>query len=125
MKKRAEETVDGYIRSFPKLIQRKLSDLRKLVRTTAPSAQESISYHMPSYSLDGRLVYFAAFSRHIGFYPGAGAVARFRLRLSQYKSAKGSVQLPIDEPLPLDLIREIVQFRVEENRKKAAAKTRR
>ena len=124
MKEHAEETIDGYIRSFPKHVQRKLRELRKLVRASAPAARERISYHMPSFSLDGNLVYFAAFARHIGFYPGAGALARFGPRLSKYRSAKGSVQFPIEDPLPLDLIREIVRFRVKENRKKAAAKAR-
>jgi uncharacterized protein YdhG (YjbR/CyaY superfamily) len=92
--------------------------IRQLVIEEAPEAQEAIKYAMPTFVLYGNLVHFAAFTHHIGFYPTPGGIARFRNELARYKSAKGSVQFPIDEPLPLDLIAAIVKFRVDENSRK-------
>lgn len=108
-------TIDEYIAGFPEPIQSKLQELRLLIRDAAPEAQEKISYQMPTFYLNGNLVHFAAHTQHIGFYPAPSGIAQFKEQLSGYKHAKGSVQFPLDEPLPLDLIRQIVSFRVEEN----------
>lgn len=114
MKKRAEAvgTVNEYIMEFPDGVQAILRQIRDTIEKAAPGAVERISYQMPAYSLNGKTVYFAAYERHIGFYPGAAARAAFRKELSGYKSAKGSVQFPIDTPMPFDLIREMVVFRI-------------
>jgi uncharacterized protein YdhG (YjbR/CyaY superfamily) len=111
-------TIDEYIQGFPTEVQAKLSELRSTIRQSAPQAVEKISYRIPTFYFNGNLVHFAAFERHIGFYPGSSGIARFRKDLKKYKSAKGSVQFPVDEPLPLDLIAEIVKFRVGENSRK-------
>jgi uncharacterized protein YdhG (YjbR/CyaY superfamily) len=111
-------TIDEYIQGFPEPVQSKLKELRRLVQEIAPEAQEKISYQMPTFYLNGNLVHFAAHPKHIGFYPAPSGIAEFKAELSRYKHAKGSVQFPLDEPLPMDLIQKIVVFRVEENRKK-------
>ena len=108
-------TIDEYIDGFPADVQARLSTLRAVIRKAAPDAVEKISYRMPTYYLNGNLVYFAGYARHIGFYPGANGITQFRDRLSAYKSAKGSVQFPHDRPLPLALVKDIVAFRVAEN----------
>jgi uncharacterized protein YdhG (YjbR/CyaY superfamily) len=105
-------TIDAYIAGYPPQIRARLSAMRKTIRQQAPGAEERISYRMPTFYMDGNLVYFAAFARHVGFYPGAAAIAAFKEALAPYKSAKGSVQFQHDEPLPLDLVAEIVRFRV-------------
>lgn len=110
--------VDEYIAAFPKKTQVMLKSLRAAIRKAAPQAQEKISYGIPYYALNGRLVYFAAFKNHIGFYPMTSGIRNFKKELSSYKSAKGSVQFPIDKPLPLALITKIVKFRVRNNLKK-------
>jgi uncharacterized protein YdhG (YjbR/CyaY superfamily) len=106
------KTVDRYIASFPDNAGRKLAELRSTVRELAPEAQEKISYRMPAYFLGRNLLYFAGFAKHIGFYPGAEAIACFEPELAKYKHAKGSVQFPLDRPLPLTLIRRLVKFRL-------------
>lgn len=106
--------IDEYIASFPEGTQKKLIQLRKLIRQTAPNAEERISYRMPAFFLDGVLVWFAAYAKHIGFYPKASAIAQFKHELSRYKHATGSVQFPLDTPLPVELIRRMVRFRVRE-----------
>ncbi|HKH92598.1 MAG TPA: DUF1801 domain-containing protein [Gemmatimonadaceae bacterium] len=108
-------TIDEYIDSFPADIQSRLRELRATIRRAAPEATERIAYRMPTLHLDGNLVHFAAFERHIGFYPAPSGIAAFSDALSKYKSAKGSVQFPHDEPLPLGLVAKIVEFRVGEN----------
>lgn len=115
-------SIDEYILQSPPEIRETLQTLRKVIKETAPDAQEKISYQMPAFFQSGVLVYFAAFKKHIGFYPGASGIAAFKDKLSGYKGAKGSVQFPMDKPLPYDLIREIVKFRVEENTGKAKKK---
>ncbi len=115
-------TIDEYIAMFPEDVQKKLQEVRKTIHAAAPEAKERISYKMPAFTLDGNLVYFAAFKSHIGFYPIPLGMEAFKEDLSKYKQGKGSVQFPLDEPLPLDLIRRIVIFRAEENKKKAKAK---
>lgn len=119
MEKKPEfNSIDEYIDAFPEHIQKKLVELRKVIREQAPQAQEKISYQMPTFYLNGNLVHFAAFSKHIGFYPTSSGIAAFKSELSKYKHAKGSVQFPIEEPLPIELIRRIVKFRLAENVKK-------
>jgi uncharacterized protein YdhG (YjbR/CyaY superfamily) len=113
-------TIDEYIARFPAHVRTILSALRSTIRRSAPQATEKMSYRIPTFFLNGNLVHFAAFGRHIGFYPGPTGIERFEKELKRYKSAKGSVQFPLDEPLPLDLIAEIVEFRVGENSRKKA-----
>jgi len=117
--RRQYRSIDEYTQSFPEHVQAKLKQLRLLIRQITPEAQEKISYQMPTFYLNGNLVHFAAFSKHIGFYPTSSGIANFKSELSKYKSSKGAVQFPIDEPLPLELIKRIVRFRVEENSNKA------
>jgi len=95
---------------------------RSTIREAAPDAEETIKYRMPTFTLNGNLVHFAAFKRHIGFYPVPTGIEKFKKELSVYEMGKGSVQFPLDEPIPFDLISRIVRFRVEENLKKAASK---
>jgi uncharacterized protein YdhG (YjbR/CyaY superfamily) len=116
--KKGYKSIDHYIISFPEPVQKKLVKLRDLIREQAPEAQEKISYQMPTFFLNGNLVHFAAYSKHIGFYPTSSGIRAFRSKLSKYKNAKGSVQFPIEEPLPVELIKRMVKFRVEENMKK-------
>ncbi|MNI79527.1 hypothetical protein D3C73_1359880 [compost metagenome] len=105
-------------------IRKKLEAVRKVIHEAAPEAEEKISYQMPTFFLHGNLVHFAAFKKHIGFYPAPSGIEAFQEELAQYKGAKGSVQFPLDKPLPLDLISRIVKFRAAENREKAAAKAK-
>jgi uncharacterized protein YdhG (YjbR/CyaY superfamily) len=116
--KKKFETIDEYIASFPESVQDILNKMREVIQKSAPEAEETISYGMPTFKLNGNLVHFAAYKKHIGFYPTPSGIANFKKELSPYKSSKGAVQFPIDEPLPLDIIRKIVIFRVEENSKK-------
>ncbi|MFC9712398.1 iron chaperone [Paenibacillus sp. NPDC056933] len=116
--------VDEYISQFPSDVQVKLQALRQMIRDSAPNAVEKISYKMPTYAEHGNLVHFAAYAKHIGFYPSASGIEAFKEELSRYKGAKGSVQFPLDQPLPEELIRRIVQFRVYENVEKAKEKKR-
>jgi uncharacterized protein YdhG (YjbR/CyaY superfamily) len=110
------KSVDEYITSFPKDIQSLLNTIRATITETAPKAVESISYGMPSYKLNGKpLVYFAAFKNHIGFYATPSGHTQFTKELSAYKQGKGSVQFPIHQPLPFDLIKRMVEFKVLEN----------
>jgi uncharacterized protein YdhG (YjbR/CyaY superfamily) len=118
----ASTTIDEYISGFPPHIQEILQKIRQIIRTVAPQAQETISYQMPTFTLQGNLVHFAAYKNHIGFYPIPTGIEAFKDELSAYKSGKGSAQFPLDQPIPYDLIRTIVEFRVKENLDKAAAK---
>lgn len=112
-------TVDEYIMQFPQELQEVLQQLRKTIRTSAPEAEERISYQMPAYYYKGNLVYFAAFKKHIGFYPTPSGIEAFKDKLTGYKQSKGTVQFPAGKPLPLDLISRIVKYRVEENIKRS------
>ena len=118
-------TIDEYISGFPRHIQEMLETLRETIRKAAPDAEETIKYRMPTFTLKGNLVHFAAFKNHIGFYPAPSGITSFWKELSIYKKAKGSVQFPLDQPLPLDLVTKIVGFRVKENNKKAVRKNKR
>ncbi len=105
---------DEYAGRFAKDVQQLLQQVRLTIRKAAPQAQETISYGIPAFRQDGILVWFAAHTNHIGLYPGASGIAAFKTEFARYKHAKGSVQFPIDEPLPLALITRIVKFRVTE-----------
>ncbi len=118
----APKTIDEYIAGFPPDVQKLLQQIRKTIRKAAPDAEETIAYRMPTFTLKGNLVYFAGFKEHIGFYPVPTGIEAFKKELSVYKQGKGSVQFPIDEPLPLNLITRIVKFRVKENLERAKAK---
>ena len=114
--KDAIETVDEYIQCFPKKTQTHLKAIRKVIKANAPDAEEQIAYKMPAFKLNKKpLVYFAVFNHHIGFYATPTGHSAFAKELSRYKQGKGSVQFPIDQPLPVDLIKRIVAFRVQEN----------
>lgn len=118
-------TVDEYIASFPEDIQLRLRQIRDTIRAAVPDAVERISYQMPTFALSRNLVYFAAFTRHIGFYPTASGIQAFADELAAFPLSKGTVRLPLDRELPLDLIRRIAVFRAEEDRQLAAQRTAR
>ena len=111
--------IDSYISSFPEETNKILEKLRATIRKAAPEAKETINYGMPTFTLKGNLVHFAAFKNHIGFYPTPSGIESFKKELSAYEGAKGSVKFPIDKPLPLDLISEILKFRVKETLQKS------
>jgi uncharacterized protein YdhG (YjbR/CyaY superfamily) len=115
-------TIDDYISAFPKDVQEILEQVRTTIKNAAPTAEEAISYAIPTFKLNGNLVHFAAFKNHIGFYPTPMGVEEFKEELSIYKEGKGSVQFPLDKPMPLDLITRMVKFRVAKNLSKAAKK---
>lgn len=110
-------TIEEYIESFPIHTQKLLQEIRGTIKKAAPEAEETINYAMPTFKLNGNLVHFAGYKNHIGFYPAPSAITAFKEALSGYKNAKGSVQFPIDQPLPLELITKMVAFRVKENLK--------
>ncbi|CCH55756.1 Domain of unknown function DUF1801 [Fibrisoma limi BUZ 3] len=115
-------TIDEYIALFPANVQTVLQQVRATIRKAAPEAQETIKYAMPTYVLNGNLVYFAAFQHHIGFYATPTGNEAFKEDLSGYKTGKGSIQFPLSQPMPLDLITKIVTFRVHQNQEWAMAK---
>jgi uncharacterized protein YdhG (YjbR/CyaY superfamily) len=121
-KKSGFTSIDEYIQTFPEDIQKILREIRATIKAAAPDAEEKISYQMPTFFLNGNLIHFAAFKNHIGLYPTPSGTEAFKRELSIYQGAKGSVRLPLDEPMPLKLISKIVKFRVAENSKKATAK---
>jgi uncharacterized protein YdhG (YjbR/CyaY superfamily) len=114
--------VDEYIAFFPKDIQKILQQVRATISKAAPDAEETIKYAIPTFVLNGNLVHFAAYKNHIGFYAAPTGNVAFKKELSEYKSGKGSIQFPIDEPMPLDLITKMVKFRVKENLAKGVKK---
>lgn len=114
----APKTIDEYISWFPEDVAQILSKIRAVIRESAPGAVEKISYQMPTFYLNGNLVHFAAFEKHIGFYPTPSGIEAFKDEISHYKWAKGSVQFPLSEPIPYDLIRRIVEYRVAESSRK-------
>lgn len=118
----APKNIDEYIAGFPKNVQELLEKVRATIREAAPDAEEAIKYQIPTFTLNGNLVHFAAFQKHIGFYPAPSGIEEFKEELAAYKGAKGSVQFPFEEPIPYDLIRRIAKFRVQENLAKGKAK---
>jgi len=117
-KKVQSKTVDEFIQAAPKEAQSKLRQMRAAIRACAPGAVEGLKYGLPAFSYKRILVVYAAHSQHIGFYPTPSAISAFKKELSKYKTAKGSIQFPLDKPLPLPLIREITAFRVRESLEK-------
>ncbi len=111
-------TIDAYLKGYPSHTQELLGQIRSLVHTLAPEATEAIGYGIPTFKLNGNLIHFAGYEHHVGFYPGAEAIEVFHDKLTAYNCSKGTIQFPLDAPLPLDLIREIVEFRVEKQRNK-------
>ena len=113
--KKTFKTIDEYIALFPKDVRNILEALRKAIRDVAPQAEEAIRYQIPTYKLNGNLVHFAAFKDHISFFPTSSGIEAFKVKLKSYKTSKGTIRFPLDEPIPFDLIEEIVRFRVKEN----------
>jgi len=107
---------DDYISVFPEPVQKKLQQLRSIIKKAVPNAQEVMSYNMPAYKLNSVLVYFAGAKNHIGFYPTPSPIEAFKNELGMYKTSKGAIQFPLDEPLPAALVTKIVQFRIEQDR---------
>lgn len=118
------KNIDEYIAGFPRDVQEILEQIRSTIKKVAPDAEEVIKYRIPTFVLSGNLVHFAAFKNHIGFYPTPSGIEVFKDELSRYEGAKGSVQFPIDKPMPLSLIEKIVKFRVKEAQAKSKAKKR-
>ncbi len=116
------ENIDDYIGQAAPEVRELLQEIRKVIHEAAPEATEKISYQMPTFDLHGNLVHFAAFKKHIGFYPAPRGIEAFKEELSVYKGAKGSVQFPLGQPMPYDLISRIVKFRAAENIEKAKGK---
>ena len=120
--KNVPANIDEYIAGFPPNVQENLRLLRSTIRSAAPDAEETISYQMPTFKQAGNLVHFAAYKNHIGFYPGPEGIRNFQDQLSVFEGSKGTVRFPIDKPLPLNLIAEVVKFRVKINLEKASQK---
>ena len=118
------DNIDSFIADFPAEVQADLQELRALIHREAPGCSEAIKYGMPTFVLNGNLVHFSAYKSHIGFYPGSSGIENFSHKLSKYHLSKGTVQFPLGEKLPFDVIAEIVRFRVGENNLKAAKKKR-
>lgn len=114
-KRKTAQTVDEYISGYPADIQKKLNDIRKVVKKAAPEAVEKISYGMPAYTYKGMLLYFAVHTNHIGLYPYPSAMEAFREEIAAYRTSKGTIQFMLSKPVPLKLIAGIVAFRVQEN----------
>lgn len=110
------KTIDEYIAKFPKSVRDVLEELRQVIRESAPKAEETISYGIPTFDLKGKhLVHFAAYKNHVGFYPTSSGIKAFKKELSPFKTSKGTVQFPLDKPVPFDIVKKIVKFRVKEN----------
>ena len=124
MEKKQFTSIDEYISSFPENVQEILQEIRQTIHKAAPKAEEAISYQIPTFKLNGNLVHFAAWKNHIGFYPTPSGTKEFEKELSKYHRAKGSVQFPLDEPMPLSLISRIVKYRVKANENKAKVKVK-
>ncbi|WP_431216977.1 iron chaperone [Puia sp. P3] len=116
------QTVDEYISTFPPATKKALTEIRSLIQKAAPTAEETISYNIPAFKLDGMLVWYAGYKEHIGLYPKPDVIQIFKKELTNYKLSKGTIQFPLDQPLPVSLITKIVKYRIAEN--KAAAKTK-
>lgn len=117
-KKRKFETIDEYIKTFPEDVQSILEKMRQTIRRAAPEAEEAISYQIPAFKLNGNLVWFAAFKNHIGLYPTPSGTEAFKKELSPYQGGKGSIRFPFNKPIPYDLVKRIVVFRMKENLEK-------
>jgi uncharacterized protein YdhG (YjbR/CyaY superfamily) len=113
--KKGFKTIDEYIAKFPVNVQSILEELRRAIRESAPEAEETISYQMPAFKLNGIVVWLAAYKNHIGFYPKTSAIEEFKPELSDYEVSKGTIRFPLDKQIPLDLVKKIVRYRVKEN----------
>ena len=122
MLKIAPTTIDEYISLFPPETQKKLEQIRQLIRKLAPKAEEVISYQMPAFKLHSVFVYFAGYKNHIGFYPTSTGIKNFEKEIAKYKWSKGAVQFPLDEPLPVSLITKMVKFKIKEDKERANAR---
>lgn len=111
------KTISEYIDMFPDDMQEKLQKIRNVIKEAAKDATEAISWGMPTFKLNGNLIHFMAHKNHIGIYPGESPIIEFKNELSKYKTSKGAIQIPLDEPIPAELIKKIVEFRVKENKK--------
>jgi uncharacterized protein YdhG (YjbR/CyaY superfamily) len=118
------KTIDEYIETFEPTIQKTLKEIRNFIKTEVPGATEKISYGMPTFYLNGNLVHFAAFKDHYGFFPSPSGIDAFEKELEPYRTGKGTLRFPIDKPVPWDIIRKIIQFRVKENSDKVKNKKR-
>ena len=118
------KNIDEYIAGFPIEVQQIMQKIRATIHEAAPGAVETISYQIPTFTLHGNLVHFAAYKRHIGFYPTSSGIEKFKKEIAAYKWAKGSVQFPLDQPIPYELISRITAFRVAENTARAESKTK-
>jgi uncharacterized protein YdhG (YjbR/CyaY superfamily) len=116
------QTVDEYIATFPPKTKKFLKDIRAAIKQAAPQAEETISYNMPAFRLQGMLIWYAGYKEHIGIYPKTAVIQVFKNDLGEYKLSKGTIQFPLDQPLPLDLITRIVKYRIKENLEAAKAK---
>jgi uncharacterized protein YdhG (YjbR/CyaY superfamily) len=121
----APKDIDDYIAGFPKDVQKTLEKIRATIRDAVPNAEETIKYQIPTFTLKGNLISFAAYKKHIGLYPAPAGNEKFRKELSAYKAAKATVQFPLDQPIPFDLISQMVKFRMKERSKQATAKGKR
>lgn len=115
-------SIDQYISEAPQEVQERLKNLRAVIKSEVPDAQERIAYAMPTFSQEGNLVHFAYFKKHIGFFPAPSGIENFQEELAKYKTSKGTIQFPLDEEIPMNLVREIVRFRLKENLAKAASR---
>ncbi|HWS23601.1 MAG TPA: DUF1801 domain-containing protein [Anaerolineales bacterium] len=122
MKDIETSSIDDYIAGFPTDLQMILQKVRQTIREAAPDAKEKIAYGIPTFTLEGNLVHFAAFKEHIGFYPDPRGIDEFINKLARYRSGKGTIQFPLNEPIPYDLIREVTLWRVSDNLRRAAEK---
>jgi uncharacterized protein YdhG (YjbR/CyaY superfamily) len=123
-KRSVARSIDEYIAAFPNEVQEILQRIRTTIKKAAPDAEETINYQIPTFTLKGNLVHFAAYDKHIGFYPTPTGIEKFKNELSAYEGAKGSVKFPLDKAIPFDLITRIVRFRVKENLERAEAKAK-
>lgn len=113
-------SIEEYIANSPEEVRPILSEMRAFIKSLVPEAGEKIAYGIPTFTLNGNLVHFAGYKHHIGFYPGASGVENFKNELDGYQLSRGTIQFPLDKPIPYDLIRRIVEFRVRENQQKKA-----
>jgi uncharacterized protein YdhG (YjbR/CyaY superfamily) len=118
-KRKQPKTIDEYISLYPKNVQIILERIRKAIRLTAPGAEETISYQIPTFRLKGNLVHFAAYKNHIGFYPTSSPIEAFKKELSPFETSRGTIRFPMDKPIPIDLVKRIVKYRVKQINKKA------
>lgn len=118
------QTVEEYIAAFPPKTKKFLKDIRATIKQAAPQAEEAISYNMPAFKLHGMLVWYAGYKEHIGLYPKPTVIQAFKKDLAGYKLSKGTIQFPLDQPLPLDLITRIVKYRIKENLEAAKMKVK-